>query len=106
MPLYLESDNNVGVTGVMDERTSAYLNAGTMTYSISSISTPSVVITSGSCTYVAASNGNYLGVVDATVMTTLNFSEGCLYYIKYVFVEGNYNRTWRLESVAQYGSDT
>lgn len=66
--LYLQADNNIKVTGLSDGDTGAFLNSETVTYAIKNEAGTTITGATGTLDYVASSDGNYLGVVDASVM--------------------------------------
>jgi hypothetical protein len=70
LTLYLNSDNNIKLTGLSDADDGSYLNAATVTYTIKNEAGSTVTGGTGTLTYVTASNGNYLGVVDSLVVVT------------------------------------
>lgn len=66
--MYLKCDNNVKYAGAADADSAAYLNTLTVTYALKTESDTTVTGGTGSLTYQTASNGNYLGTIDSTVM--------------------------------------
>jgi hypothetical protein len=68
--LYLNADNNIKVTGLSDADSGDYLNSATVTYVIKNEAGSTITNGTGTLSYVTASNGNYLGVVDSAVMVT------------------------------------
>ena len=94
MILYLQADNNIKITGLSDADTAAYLNSATVTYAIKNEAGSTITGATGTLDYIAASNGNYLGVVDATVMvlnSTTPFTLTGNFFIEITIVQGNYN---------------
>jgi hypothetical protein len=81
-----------------------YLNSATVTYAIylQGSGTP-ISGGTGTLDYVTASNGDYTGVVNSTVLTPTNVLEGYVYEIKGTLVQGNYNRVWKIYETALYG---
>jgi hypothetical protein len=68
--LFLSTDHHIKVTGLQDEDSAAYLNAATITYAVKNEDGDTITGGTGSLSYVAASNGNYLGVIQSTVLVT------------------------------------
>lgn len=87
-----------------------YLNAATVTYALTladgatQATCTAVAGGTGTLSYVAASNGNYLGVIESTVSALL--AAGTLYYIWLTFVQGAYNDLRRVEAYAQYRGES
>lgn len=96
--LWIASDNNVEWTGASDAKTAAYLNSATVTYVLKD--SAGTTITSGTCDYVAASDGDYLGVIDAADVDAL--TEGTQYTLDLTLVQGNYNDFRRHVLTARY----
>jgi hypothetical protein len=92
-------DFTLRINGARDPDAAAgvYLTTATVTYTL--YTAAGVSVTTGSLPYVAASNGNYRGVIESTVTSTL--TSGGLYYIIFVLVQGNYDWTDRLDLVAK-----
>ncbi len=109
MALLMESDNLIKLSGAHDEDMEPtdqdyYLNSATVTYGIylQGSGTP-ISGGTGTLTYVTGSNGNYEGVVNSTVVSPTNVSEGYVYEVKGTLVQGNYNRVWKIYETAVYG---
>lgn len=68
--LYLQSDNDIKLTGLSVADDGSYLNSATVTYAIKNEAGSTITGGTGTLSYVSASNGNYLGVVDSAVMIT------------------------------------
>ena len=98
--LFIGCDENVSYAGASDAITGTYLNTGTCTYSLQTVATPPVVIDSGTLSYVAASNGNYLGIIDAAITGAL--TNGQTYNVVVTFAQGNYNDQQRVQELAGY----
>lgn len=99
-PIYIGADHHVRWTGAKIEGTSTYLNAATVAFQLKNADGTNVTGGSGTCAYVAASSGNYLGVIESTV--TAGLTEGAIYRLETTLVEGAYNDLRRWELVAQY----
>lgn len=95
-PLPINSDVYVEFLGARDSADDSYLNSGTCTYALYlAPTTPggsrtAVTGGTGTLSYVAASNGNYRGVIESTITGTL--TKGLPYDVVITFVQGNYNR--------------
>lgn len=110
--LYIASDMDVTLTGASVAATGAFLNAGTVTFSLLSAGIRQVsgrLVASGSETvlsgptamaYIAASDGNYRGVMPSTVTALL--TDRTYYYVDIVYTDGNYDVKFRLTCLAQY----
>lgn len=92
-------DENLKYSGAQDAESAAYLNTGTCTYTLQTQATPPVVLDSGTLSYVAASNGEYLGIIDAAVTALL--TAGAFYDIIITFSQGNYNDKRKIAYMAQ-----
>lgn len=97
-PVYIGCDFNARYRGAQDAVSLAYLNTGTCTYSLQSLD--GTILDSGSLAYVAASNGDYLGVIDAAVTALLTV--GASYKLVITFVQGNYDDKQVLTLWANY----
>lgn len=94
--VYAGCDSDLLVSGVMVERTGAYLNAATVPYTIygppgadgsrAAVSTGTLTLVSGSTT------GDYEAVIESSVTDTLTINGDYRYSIP--LVSGSYNRTW------------
>lgn len=74
--LFIGCDKTVTMTGLLDADTGSYLNAATLAWVLTNAA--GTIVATGTLAYVAASNGNYKGVIDgATVTSTL--TEGAIY---------------------------
>lgn len=69
-PIYLKTDHDVTITGFRVRSSGAYLNAATATYVVKNHQGNQITGGTGSLSYVASSNGNYLGVIESTVLVT------------------------------------
>jgi hypothetical protein len=83
-PIYISADHYVRYYGAQDSADDSYLNSGTCTFVLYNAAGASV--TSGTCSYVASSNGNYRGVIEST--TTSGLTVGAKYRIVITFVQG------------------
>ncbi len=98
-PWYIGSDKSIVITGLSGTNiagTTAYLNSATITWFL--YDPDGDEVTNGTMTYVAASNGNYRGVVESTVTSTL--TKGAIYKLKVVIVQGGFNDERWIEEVA------
>jgi hypothetical protein len=68
--LAINSDNLVRLDGLTNASSAAYINNATVTYAL--LDNTGATVTSGSLSYVAASNGRYEGTVAYTISLTLN----------------------------------
>lgn len=91
--IWFDADNDVTWTGAYAG--GAYLNAATVTWSLKSLD--EVEIATGTCTYVTASSGNYLGTIDEDV--TDGLVENTKYYLDVTLVQGGYEDSRRDEVV-------
>lgn len=95
-PIAIASDATVLASSVKDATTNTYLNTATVTYELTTSSGTS--IDTGILSYVAASNGNYSGVIDASV-TALLLNQRT-YLLNVVIVQDNYKDTGQLRLIA------
>ncbi len=103
--LYLQSDNNFKITGLSDADAGTYLNTAAVTYVIMNEAGATVTGGTGVMAYVAGSNGNYLAVVDKTVMvldSAVPFTLGGQFFIEVTMVQGNYDKFWRIPATVTY----
>lgn len=93
--LYLKygADEYLKYFGASDSADDSYLNSGTCTYAIYENSNGSLGTAvsggTGTLSYIASSNGNYRGIIDAAVTGAMTV--GAYYWIVITFVQGNYN---------------
>jgi len=91
--LYQGSDAFVKYFGAKDASDNSYLNSGACTYAIHANNNgavgDAVVGASGALDYIAASNGNYRGVIDADTIDGLTL--GSQYWVVITFTQGNYD---------------
>ena len=66
-----------------------YLNSATVTYALTTATGAAVSGGTGTLSYVAASNGNYVGVIESAVTSTL--TPGAVYYLTLTLVQSPYN---------------
>lgn len=94
------SDYYVRYEGARDAVSGSYLNSGTVTYAMYYTADDSAVSGgTGSLSYTAASNGDYLGVVESTVTSTLAI--GVQVYIIITFSQSAYNDVRRVDETVQ-----
>lgn len=97
--LFINSDMDLQYGGARPARNpTVYLNAGTCTYAVKT--TAEVAVGTGTLPYVADSDGDYYGVIDAAITALL--TNGSPYYVDITFVEGTYNDSRRIRAVAMY----
>lgn len=96
--IYISSDHTVTLTGLSGG--GSYLNAATVTYALKDLAGTTVSGGTGTLSYTAASNGNYTGIIDATVTALL--TDGGMYYVHATIVEGGYNDFRKLMLIAKY----
>jgi hypothetical protein len=85
--LFIGADMNVSYSGASIASTGAYLNSGTCTYVLRD--EDGATVGTGTLPYVAASDGEYAGVIQSTVTATLD--EDAAYTLTITFVSGSYN---------------
>ena len=97
--LYIGEDLTVTWTGasVTVNGTTSYLNSATVTYAITDAAGTAVSGGTGTLSYIAASNGNYEGTIESTVLTASNFTVGRTYLLDITLVQSGYNGFRRLE---------
>jgi hypothetical protein len=95
--IYFNCDHTVTVTGLR-VGSATYLNDATVTYALKTASGTSV--STGTLTYVAASNGNYSGSIESSVTGTLTV--GAMYVLEVTAVESPYDDFRRLELWCSY----
>lgn len=93
-------DCDVTYDGAQPRTGGSYLNSGTCTYALKDADGNAVASGTGTLSYVAASDGNYLGVIDAAVTATL--TPDAWYYVEITFSQGGYNDFRRLKRQARY----
>ena len=102
--LFLNEDMTVtwsGATATVNG-TTTYLNSATVTYSITDAAGTAVSGGTGTLSYVSASNGNYEGTIESSVLTTANFTEGRTYLVDITLSQSGYNGFRRLVCRAAY----
>jgi hypothetical protein len=97
-PIFINADNEVSWTGATAN--GSYLNSATVTYALKTITGATVSGGTGTLSYVAASNGNYLGTIESTVTTLL--TEGTVYLLQITLSQSSYNDFRQLEVVGTY----
>lgn len=90
MAIYIGNDTDLKATGMQDENSGTYLNSLTISWSLVDGSGTQVSGGSGTLAYVAASNGNYFGVMDAAVTSLLTL--GATYTLIMTVTGGGYDR--------------
>lgn len=101
-PIYIAADH--AVTYESAYAGGSYLNSGTCTFVLKDADGATVASTSGAASYVAASNGNYAGVIESTALGSLTV--GALYYLEITFAQSSYNDFRRIPLKAQYREKT
>lgn len=97
----IKSDFAVTLTGVKAESGSLkgqFLNAGTAAYALKSAA--GTQLDTGAMPYVADSDGDYEGVIDAVV--TGGLTEGEVYYVEVTFSQSDYDAFHRVPYTAGY----
>lgn len=116
--LFINEDAKVKMTGLSyttDLGVFTYLNAATLTYvltntigttTVATFTVPGTPIAGGTGTlsYVATTNGNYIGTIDKAVTALL--SDGAKYYLYVPIVESGRDGYRRLELRAEYRGAT
>lgn len=97
-PLYIGNDLDLTATGMSIASTGAYLNAATVTWSLTDAE--GTEFGTGTLSYVADSDGDYAGVVESTVTSELE--DGGEYVLTVTFAEGSYNAAWQYKIFACY----
>ena len=100
-PIYISVDHNMTLTGMNIAGT--YLNTATATYVLKDADGSTVSGGTGTLSYVSASNGNYLGVIESTVTALL--TENARYWIEITFSQGSYQDFRRLPVRALYRTE-
>jgi len=96
-PIYIGAGHDAKLTGMADD-TGAYLNSGTATYTL--VDEHGTQIATGPLSYVAGSSGDYLGVVGRSATITL--TERAVYFLYFIFNQGDFDDEQRLRLVARY----
>ena len=99
MTLLIGCDVYIKYTGARDAVTGAYLNSGTCTYSLENLDGTVIAGGTGSLSYTSASDGDYLGVIDAAVTALLTEDEK--YKVVITFSSSGYDDVQYVESVAK-----
>lgn len=98
LALYVGEDMAIQMIGLRDAITGSYVNDATMTYTLKTAAGVAVTGASAiSMAYVAASDGNYRGTMDAAVSGTL--TNETVYYLE-ITVSGSVFR--RIKCKAEY----
>lgn len=102
--IHIGCDCSLSYSGAKPARGGAYLNSGTCTYSLregdGNSPTDGDEVASGSLSYVAASNGNYLGTIESTATELLTPGEPYTLWIR--FTDGNYDDLRRILLYARF----
>lgn len=96
LTIYKNEDNIVKLAGLKDTVTLAYVNDATVTYEFKSAT--AATLTSGTLSYVAASDGIYRGTVDASV----DFKVGSKYYLEVTGASSGRDLFRRIECEVKY----
>lgn len=97
--LYIGNSEDVSLTNTVSANGTA-LNSGTAYFSLSYSSNGTSIVSNVSMPYVAASNGNYSGIMTATVTGALLI--GTTYNLDISFSQSSYVALFREICVAQY----
>jgi hypothetical protein len=103
--MFLKCDNNIKYAGASDADTAAYLNSLTVTYAITNEAGTTITNATGSLTYQTASNGNYLGTVDAAVMvlnSAVPFTMTGTFFLEITATGGGYDDFRRIPFQVAY----
>lgn len=94
--IYIGADHDVLYSGAVPRSGGSYLNTGSGTWTLKTAAGASVA--TGTIDYVAASNGNYTGVIAGTSITGL--TEGTTYYVEISFADLTFHdfRRWPVEA--------
>jgi len=84
--LFIGANLSVSYTGASDATTGAFLNSGTCTWFLFDSSNNQ--LGTGALTYQSGSNGNYYGVIPATITSTLTLD--ALYTLEVTFAQTGY----------------
>lgn len=92
MYIYIRNDNDIYLKGLKDSRPGGgYLNAATVAYDLRTAKYPSgSSAATGTLTYVAGSNGCYVGGIDKSISLT----EGTEYWLRITSDEGGVEGDW------------
>lgn len=105
MNLFIGCDATVKYEGARDAVSGSYLNSLTVAYELQELpaagSVDGTVVSggTGSLAYVAASDGNYRGVIDGAVTALLD--EGTTYQVKITATGGGYDDVQYIEANAK-----
>jgi hypothetical protein len=86
-PLYKGEDFEVVWDGAKNPRTGVFLNGATVQFVLKDTAGIAVTGGSGTCSYQAASDGDYVGVLQSSRSDTI----GGKYVCEVTLVEGDYN---------------
>lgn len=97
--IYIAADHDVKYYGAKTRAGEDPINDGTCTFALKD--KDGTTLGTGTAPYVAASDGDYLGILQSTA--TALMVEGDVYYVEITFSGGSgYNDFRRLEYVAAY----
>lgn len=104
--MFMESDNTITLKGLRGPF--GYLNSATVTYKITAVgSSTAIGGASGPMSLdTGSTTGDYSAEIDASVVNTTDFTAGNLYWAWYVAVQGAYKKTWRVDTVTKYPSES
>lgn len=102
--LFIGEDMTLTATGlsVTVQGVTSYLNSATVTYAVTDAAGTAVSGGTGTLSYVSASDGNYEGTIESTVLTAANFTEGRTYLVDITISQSSYNSFRRLVCRAAY----
>ena len=95
--LYVGNDNQVKLTGLYDENTSAYVNDATVTGQVYEADGSTAIGSSFTLTYVSASNGDYIG----TAQDTLSLTAGQRVVVQVSASGNSLTGLWKVPCVVQ-----
>lgn len=96
--VYISADNDLVVTGLSVAATGSYLNSATVAAQLRDSAMGAITGGDVTLSYVAASNGNYLGVLPSTITIT----DGQRLWCDLTISSGSYNDFRRVPCVARY----
>lgn len=102
------NDVSVMLTGAYDEGAEGYLNAATVTFTVYGSNGTTAIAGPTAMTYIAASNGDYRGVLESSIVDALvtagTMVPGNAYRVKVRLVSGMLDAEWdRRVPLAQRG---
>ena len=99
--IHIGCDETIKLTGLKATDSGLYLNSATVTWNLTKSDGTSLA--TGPLSYVADSDGNYMGVIESSATEGLVF--GKEYTIIVIIASGNYNDERRLTRRAAYRLD-